>query len=255
MSQASSHPSLNGKVALITGGTSGIGRAAALQFHAAGAHVVITGRSESTLESARRELPEGITVLRADARSVQDAEAVARSIQARFGRLDVLFLNAGIAQLAPIDAIDEAHYEEHMNVNVKGVLFTLQKVLPLLSAGSSVIVTSSIAANKASPNLGVYGASKAAVSALVRTFAAELAPRGVRINSISPGPTHTQIQAKFGLPSDVQAAVERDFASKIPLGRFGAADEVARVALFLASAESSYVTGAELSVDGGLLVA
>ncbi len=252
---SSNHLTLQGKVALITGGTSGIGRATALQFHAAGAQVVVTGRSESSLDAARRELPEDITVLRADARSVTDAEAVARVVGERFGRLDVLFLNAGIAQLAPLEAIDEAHYEEQMAVNVKGVLFTLQKTLPLLSTGSSVIVTSSIAALKAAPAMAVYAASKAAVSALVRTFAAELAPRGIRVNSVSPGPTKTPIQAKFGLPSEVQAAVEKDYQSRIPLGRFGAADEVARAALFLASAEASYVTGVELSVDGGLLVA
>lgn len=255
MSEPRQEGSLAGKVALVTGGTSGIGRAAAELFHAEGASVIVTGQSEASLAEAQRELPTGIVALRADARHIGDAERVAQLVRERFGRLDVVFLNAGIAQIAPFDHVSEAHYDEHMDTNVKGVVFTLQKMLPLLSQGASVIVTSSVAALKAAPNMSIYAASKAAVSALVKTLAAELAPRGVRINSISPGPTHTRIQQKFGLPEDVQRAVEQDFSKKIPLGRFGAAPEVAKVALFLASPAASYMTGAELSVDGGLAVA
>jgi NAD(P)-dependent dehydrogenase (short-subunit alcohol dehydrogenase family) len=255
MSDQQNSTVLTGKVALVTGGTSGIGRAAAELFHAQGAHVIVTGQSESSLDQARRELPSDIVVLRADARRVSDAADVADHIRAKFGRLDLVFLNAGIAQIAPFEHVSEAHYEEQMDVNVKGVVFTLQKVLPLLTDGASVIVTSSVAALKAAPNMSIYAASKAAVSALVKTLSAELAPRNIRINSVSPGPTHTRIQAKFGLPPDVQSAVEQDFSKRIPLGRFGAADEVAKVALFLASPAASYVTGAELSVDGGFSAA
>ncbi len=252
MSQAGNVSNFSGKVVLVTGGTSGIGRAAAELFHAAGAHVVVTGQSAESVRRAESELPAGVTVLQSDARRVDAAAELARVIEATFGRLDVVLLNAGIAQLAPLEHVDEAHYDEHMDVNVKGVVFTLQKVLPLLSRGASVIVTSSVAALQGAPNMSIYAASKAAVSGLVRTLAVELAPRGIRINSVIPGPTHTRIQEKFGLPADVREAAERSFAGRIPLGRFGEAQEVAQVLFFLASPGASYVSGAELSVDGGL---
>jgi len=244
-----------GKTVLITGGTSGIGRAAAEQFHAAGARVVVTGQDPSSLEAARRELPAGIRVVAADARSTADAARLASVVAAELGHLDVVFLNAGIARLAPFEAVDEAFYADHMDVNVKGVVFTLQKVLPLVREGGSVIVTTSVADAKGSPNLSIYAASKGAVLALVRSLAVELAPRRIRVNAICPGPTHTRIQAKFGLSPEIQAAIEKDFSGRIPLGRFGRADEVARAVLFLGSAAASYINGAELPLDGGLMVA
>ncbi|MDQ2644230.1 MAG: SDR family oxidoreductase [Myxococcota bacterium] len=246
---------LSGKTALITGGTSGIGRASAELFHAAGAHVAITGRDPDTLSRARRELPEELLVLEADVTSASDTAKLARELEQRFGGLDVLFLNAGIARLAPFESSDEASFDAQFAINVKGPFFTLQKLLPLLRPGASVILNTSVADLKGSPGLSIYAATKGAIASLVRTLSLELAPRKIRVNSLSPGPTHTAIQTKFGLPAEAQAAVERDFSAKIPLGRFGDARETARAALFLASAASSFVTGTELPVDGGLLVA
>jgi NAD(P)-dependent dehydrogenase (short-subunit alcohol dehydrogenase family) len=248
-------PDFRGKVALVTGGTTGIGWAAAELFHRAGAQVVITGQNPASLEEARRKLPADVITLRADARSVDDAAAVAAELGRRFGRLDVAFLNAGVAQLAPIEMVDERHYADHMDINVKGVVFTLQKVLPLMSAGGSVVVTTSVAGSKGSPHLGIYGASKAAVAALVRSLAVELAGRQIRVNAISPGPTQTPIQEKFGLPAEMLVAAEKQMSARIPLGRYGSPQEIAHVALFLASPAASFITGAEIPVDGGLLAA
>jgi NAD(P)-dependent dehydrogenase (short-subunit alcohol dehydrogenase family) len=237
-----------GKCALVTGGTTGIGRATAELLHAAGARVAITGQNPDTLATAARD----VLVLKADSRSVADAARLAEQVKERFGKLDVVFLNAGIAQLAPFEAVDEAFYQEHMDVNVKGVVFTLQKLLPLLAEGASVIVNTSVADQRGTPNLSIYSATKGAVAALVRSLAVELAPRKVRVNSVCPATILTPIQAKFGLPPDVAQAVAAQYTARIPLGRFGAAEEVARAALFLASPASSYVTGIELLVDGGL---
>jgi NAD(P)-dependent dehydrogenase (short-subunit alcohol dehydrogenase family) len=246
---------LEGKLALITGGTTGIGRATAELFAAAGARVAITGRNPATLERARRELPGEVVVLEADARSVADAGRLAAEVGARFGGLDVVFLNAGVAGLAPIEAVDEQFYDDHMDVNVRGVVFTLQKVLPLLRPGASVMVNTSVAGQKGAANMAIYAATKGAVAALVRSLAVELAGRGVRVNAISPAAIHTPIQEKFGLPPEVRAALEGEFTARIPLRRFGTAEEVAQLALFLASPGSSYITGAEIPIDGGLLVA
>ena len=248
-------PDLGGRIALVTGGTTGIGRAIAELSHRAGARVVVTGRSPATLEQARRELPEGILVLEADARSIDDATRVAAELTKRFGRLDIAFLNAGIAQLAPFEAVDELHYAEHMDVNVKGAVFTLQKVLPLMGAGGSVVFTTSIADAKGSANLSIYAASKGAIAALMRSLAIELAGRQIRVNAVSPGPTATPIQEKFGLPPEVLASVTQAMSAKIPLGRYGTAHEIASVALFLASPAASFITGVEIATDGGLLAA
>lgn len=245
---------VSGKVALITGGTTGIGRATAELLHERGARVVITGQNADTLSAARRELPTDIVVLQADARSLQDAERVASEVKQRFGKLDIVFLNAGIAQLAAFDAVTESFYDEHMNVNVKGVVFTLQKLLPLLGNGSSVIVNTSVADMRAAPMMSIYSATKGAVAALVRCLAAELAPRGIRVNSVCPATILTPIQAKFGLPPEVAAASAKHYSERIPQKRFGDAEEVANAVLFLASPASSYITGVELPVDGGLSI-
>jgi NAD(P)-dependent dehydrogenase (short-subunit alcohol dehydrogenase family) len=247
--------SLEGKVALVTGGTSGIGLASALRLHAEGARVIATGRSAASIASARETLPRGVRVVASDARSVEDAARLADDIRANEGALDVVFLNAGIAGIGPFDAVTEASYAEHMDTNVKGVFFTIQKVLPLLRPGASIIVNTSVAGLKAAPFMSVYSASKGAVSALARTLAVELAPRGVRVNAISPATIHTAIQGKFGLPAEMQAEMERDYSTKIPLGRFGEVSEVTELVLFLAGKGASYVTGTEIPVDGGLLVA
>lgn len=243
---------LAGKVALVTGGTTGIGRAAVERFRAAGAAVIATGRDPDSLAKARRELPEDVLLVAADARRSEDSAALAETVQRRFGKLDVVFLNAGIAKLAPFEAVDEAFYAEHMDVNVKGVFFTLQKVLPLLSRGASVIVNTSVAGLRGAPNMSVYAASKAALAALVRTLAVELKPRAIRVNAVAPAMIRTEIQRKFGLPAEVQAAAESSYTARIPLGRFGLAEEAADVALFLASDAAAFVNGVEIPVDGGL---
>ncbi|MEO7035172.1 MAG: SDR family oxidoreductase [Polyangiaceae bacterium] len=244
-----------GKNVVITGGTTGIGRATAELLYQAGATVVITGQNAETLAAARRELPADILVLKADARSLSDAALLAKEVEQRFGSIDVLFLNAGIAKLAPFDAVDEAFYDEHMDVNVKGVIFTLQKLLPLLAHGSSVIVNTSVADQRGTPGLSIYAATKGAVAALVRSLAVELAGRGIRVNSVSPATILTPIQAKFGLPPEVAAASAKAYQARIPMARFGAAEEVARAVKFLASSASSYMTGTEIPVDGGLSIA
>jgi len=245
---------VSGKVALVTGGTTGIGRATAELLYRSGARVVVTGRNPDTLASARRELPSEIAVLEADARSVADAERLASELLQRYGKLDILFLNAGIAKLAPFAAVTESFYDEHMNVNVKGVVFTLQKLLPLLGSGASVIVNTSVADQRGTPMLSIYSASKGAVAALVRSLAVELAPRGIRVNSVCPATIVTPIQAKFGLPADVAAASAAHYTARIPQNRFGSAEEVANAVLFLASPAASYITGVELPVDGGLSI-
>lgn len=244
----------SGKTALVTGGTTGIGRATAELLHRAGARVAITGQNADTLAAARRELPSDVLVLRSDVRSVKEAAELAKQVGESFGRLDVLFLNAGIARIAPFEAIDEAFYQEEFDVNVKGVVFGLQKLLPLLGRGSSVIVNTSVADQLGAPGLSMYSATKGAVSALVRTLAVELASQGVRVNSVSPGTIMTPIQQKFGLPPEVAQATAEKYTARIPVGRFGTAEEVARAVLFLASPAASFVNGVELMVDGGLSI-
>jgi NAD(P)-dependent dehydrogenase (short-subunit alcohol dehydrogenase family) len=245
---------VSGKIALVTGGTTGIGRATAELLHRKGARVIVTGQNPDTLSAARRELPAEIAVLQADARSVADAEGLASEVEQRFGKLDILFLNAGIAQLSPFAAVTESSYDEHMNVNVKGVVFTLQKLLPLLVSGASVVVNTSVADQRGTPMLSIYSASKGAVAALVRCLAVELAPRGIRVNSVCPATIATPIQAKFGLPPEVAEASAKHYTARIPQNRFGGAEEVANAVLFLASPAASYITGVELPVDGGLSI-
>jgi NAD(P)-dependent dehydrogenase (short-subunit alcohol dehydrogenase family) len=245
---------LSGKIALVTGGTTGIGAATAHLFHAEGARVVVTGSNPATLEAARGQLPDDVVILRADARSLADAERVASEIERRFGGLDIVFLNAGIARFAPLDAVDEAFYDDLMDVNVKGVVFGLQKVLRLLRPGASVLINASAVNGKGFANTSVYSATKGAVAALVRSLAVELAPRQIRVNSISPGPIATPIFGKIGMPQAELDAWQAETVAKIPLQRLGEADEVARTALFLASSASSFITGAEIPVDGGVVI-
>lgn len=246
--------SLEGKLALVTGGTTGIGLASARAFHAAGARVIVTGTNPESIARARDELGSQAIVLRSDARSLADTTALAAEVERRFGGLDVLFLNAGVARFAPLAAVDEAFYDDLMDVNVKGVVFTLQKLLPLLRTGASVLVNTSVVDVKGVANASVYSATKGALSAFVRSLAVELADRGIRVNAVSPGPIATPIYGKLGLPADAVAAFEDGMTAKVPLKRFGVAEEVAKTALFLASPAASFVTGVELAVDGGLAI-
>ena len=243
---------LNGKTALVTGGNSGIGLVSARLFCEEGARVAVTGRDPATLDEVQRSSDGRILALRSDAGSLPDIEELMRQVNSRLGSLDVLFVNAALAQPAPLEAVTEAQFDAMQSVNFKGVFFTIQKALPLLRRGASVIVTTSIANQLGSPNFSVYAACKAAVRSLVQSLALELIGRGIRVNAISPGPIATPIWSRLGLPSEARDAVVQDIERKSPIRRFGEPAEVARVALFLASDDASYVVGQELAVDGGM---
>lgn len=245
---------LAGKTVLITGGNSGIGLATARLFRDHGARLVITGRSQSGLEQAQQALGDAVIALRSDAGDLAQIDALMATVADRFGQLDTLVLNAGVARAAPIDGATEAQFDEMFAVNVKGTYFTIQKALPLLRPGASIIVTTSIANQVGTPAMSIYGASKAALRSLVQTLGLELIGRGIRVNAISPGPIATPIFERFGLPAEVAQGIKAQIAGKSPMQRFGQPEEVAKVALFLASDDASYVVGEEIVVDGGMSV-
>jgi NAD(P)-dependent dehydrogenase (short-subunit alcohol dehydrogenase family) len=242
---------LEGKVALVTGGTSGIGAATARLFQAEGASVVVTGSSPASVERARTELP-GMEALVSDAADVSAARALVDQVTARHGRIDVLFVNAGVAQFAPLAEIDEAIFDRMFDVNVKGAFFLIKHAAPAIPEGGAVILTASVAgAAGGLPGASVYGATKAALRSFGRTLAKELLPRGVRVNTISPGPIETPIIDR-GLTPEQGRNFREGARTRIPMGRLGTDEEVARAALYLA-ADATYTTGAELFVDGGLI--
>jgi NAD(P)-dependent dehydrogenase (short-subunit alcohol dehydrogenase family) len=243
------------RVALITGGTTGIGLATVHVLHRRGYAVLVTGANPDTLAAAKALLPDDVVVLQADARSLTHAEVVAAELKQRFGKLDVAFLNAGVTTLAPLESLDEATYDRYFDINVKGQVFMLQQVLPLLVRGSSVIFTSSTAADRAQPGMAIYAASKGAQLSLMRTLAVELSPRAIRVNAVSPGPVDTPMVTKLGLPEDVLTSFRASFTDRIPVGRFGTAEEIGNAVAFLASPEASYINGANLIVDGGITIA
>ena len=236
---------LQGKVAVITGGSSGIGLAAAKLFVAEGAYVFITGRRQRELDEAVRAIGGNVTGIRGDVANLDDLDRLYESVNATGRRIDIVFANAGIAEFATLDDITEAHFDKLFNTNVKGVLFTVQKALPLLNNGASIVLTGSVASAKGTHAFWVYGATKAAIRNFVRGWTVELKDRGIRSNVLSPGPIDTPIIGQQ--PADAIARI----LSTIPMGRMGQADEVAKAALFLASDDSSFVTGIELFVDGG----
>ena len=238
-------------VALITGGTSGIGRATAEVLRERGYAVVVTGRNPATLAAAEATLPDDVTVLSADAGSLADADRLVDELRHRFGRVDLAVLNAAVARMTPFETMAENAFDEHFAVNVKGPLFLVQKLLPLLRAGSSVVVTSSVVADKAMPSFSAYSATKGAQLALVRALAAELAPRGIRVNAVSPGVIDTPAHEKLGLPVEVLAGMQQMLSAQIPLDRMGSAGEVASAVAFLASPEAAYITAANTVVAGG----
>ncbi len=240
------------KVALITGGTTGIGLATAKLFHAEGAKVFVTGHSKAGIEEAGKQLPRDVVVLSSDTASMDDVRALALAIKERAGGVDVLFVNAGIARFLPIESVTPQLFDEQFNVNVRGAYFTIQQILPLMSAGGSIVLTTSIAADLGLASTSIYSATKAALSSLARTLANELAPRGIRVNEISPGPIETPIFGKMGVSADQADQMKGMMQSMVPLKRLGSADEVAQAALFLASADSSFLLGAKVRVDGGV---
>jgi NAD(P)-dependent dehydrogenase (short-subunit alcohol dehydrogenase family) len=247
--------STSAPVALVTGGTTGIGLATAQVLHKRGYAVMVTGRNPDSLAAAQRVLPDDVVVFRADARSVADADAVAAELSRRFGKLDLAFLNAGVTSLVPLEALDEETYDWHFDTNLKGQVFLLQKVLPLLGRGSSVVLTSSTGSDRGNPGMAVYAATKGAQLSLMRTLAVELAPRGIRVNAVSPGPIETPMMTKLGMPTDKLDDFRVSFAARIPTGRFGTPEEIANAVAFLGSAEASFITGANLVADGGRSIA
>ena len=240
------------KAILITGGSSGIGLAAAHAFIAEGARVVITGRDAAALEQARTALgPNAVAVVN-DAGDLAAAHALAAAVSAQQLRLDAVFLNAGAAKFAAYPDVDEALWDLIFNTNIKGPYFQLQALLPLLNPGASVVINGSINARIGMPNSSVYAASKAAVISLARTLSAELLPRGVRVNVLSPGPVSTPIYGKLGLDAAALDATAAQIQSQIPLGRFGTPEEIAATVLHLSSPESAYIVGTEIIADGGM---
>jgi NAD(P)-dependent dehydrogenase (short-subunit alcohol dehydrogenase family) len=242
---------LAGKIAVITGGTSGIGFASAQRFVAEGAYVFITGRRQAELDAAVQRIGHQVTGVQGDVASLPDLDRLYATVQQQQGHLDILFANAGGGAFAPLGAITEAHFDQTFNANVKGLLFTVQKALPLLVDGASIILNASTAASTATPAFSVYSATKAAVRSFARSWTLDLQHRHIRVNALSPGVTDTA--GLHGLAqTGAQAHELNALVSTIPLGRMAAADEIAKVAVFLASDDSSYVTGIELFVDGGM---
>jgi NAD(P)-dependent dehydrogenase (short-subunit alcohol dehydrogenase family) len=246
-----SGPRFAGKIVLVTGGSSGLGLAAARAFAEEGARVIIAGRDQASIDRAVADVGVNATGHRADVSRVQDIKQLMRVIEAQHGRLDVLFANAGIGRLGAIGEVTEALWDEVMGTNLKGVFFTVQQALPLMGKGASIVLNASVAADIGAPDSSVYSASKAAVRSLGRSLGAELVDRGIRVNVVSPGPIDTPIFDKFGVPADAVGDFKKSWADDIPMKRFGRAEEVARAVLFLASSEASYITGVELLVDGG----
>ncbi|PSB24425.1 glucose 1-dehydrogenase [Stenomitos frigidus] len=243
---------LEGKVALVTGGTSGIGLATAKRFVAEGACVFITGRRQPELDAAVKELGENVRGVQSDASKLADLDRLFATIQQEQGHLDVLFANAGGGELVPLGAITEEHFDKAFNTNVKGLLFTVQKALPLLPNGASIILNASIVSIKGTPAFSVYSATKAAVRSFARNWILDLKDRQIRVNAISPGVVPTPGYDHLGLSDEQLKDFVDSQAVTIPLGRVGTPDEIAKAVVFLASDDSSFVNGIELFVDGGM---
>jgi NAD(P)-dependent dehydrogenase (short-subunit alcohol dehydrogenase family) len=236
---------LAGKVAVITGGNSGIGFATAKRFVAEGAHVFITGRRQSELDAAVKQIGGNVTAVQGDVSKLADLDRLFVTVKQQKGRIDILFSNAGVLENIPMGSITEEHFDKLFNINVKGVLFTVQKALPLMKDGGSIILTASVVASKGFGAASVYSATKAAVRSFARCWTTDLKARKIRVNVISPGPIDTPMGAQ--IPQEVAGAI----INNVPMGRFGTPDEIASGALFLASEDSSYITGIELFIDGG----
>jgi NAD(P)-dependent dehydrogenase (short-subunit alcohol dehydrogenase family) len=243
---------LKNKIAVITGGNSGIGLATAQRFAAEGAQVVITGRRQKELDEAVKTIGHGAVGIAGDVSKNADLDALYATIKQKFGHIDVLFANAGHGKVVPTPNVTEEHFVSEMSTNVKGVYFTVQKALPLLKDGASVILTGSVISIKGMAGFSVYNATKAAVRSFARTWANELRQQKIRVNVLSPGPIETPIFGKMGLTKEQQDGFGSAVTGMVPLGRFGKPEEIASAAVFLASDESSYVNGIELFVDGGM---
>lgn len=243
---------LEGKVAVVTGGNSGIGLATAERFLEEGARVAISGRNQKTLAEAAKKLGNDVLAIQADTAHLAEVQRFLGEVSKKFGKIDVLFINAGVAKFAPLTETPEALFDEQFDINIKGAYFTIQKAVPYLNDGASIILNTSVADSTGTPATSVYSATKAALRSLARTAAAELVERNIRVNAVAPGPIVTPIFGRTGLPQQVIDDWAKDLVGKVPMKRFGQPEEVAGVVAFLASRDSSYVTGVEINVDGGL---
>ena len=241
-----------GKVALVTGGNSGIGLATAALFSRQGAKVIISGRDQNTLADAAVAIGKGTLALRSDVSKLADLDALFRVVEKQVGKIDVLFANAGVAKFAPIADTTEALYDEVFDINVKGVFFAIQKAIPYLNDGASIILNTSFVNQKGRSGMSVYAASKAALRSFVRVAAAELVGRGIRVNAVSPGPIATPIYGRLGMLKEAVDAMAQGILAQVPMKRFGQPEEVAATVAFLASPDASYITGVEIEVGGGV---
>ena len=243
---------LEGKIAVITGGNSGIGLAAAKRFVSEGAYVFISGRRQKELDLALSEIGKNVTAILSDVSNLADLDRLYNIVKDQKGHLDILFANAGIAQFAPLEEISEEHFDNIFRINVKGLLFTVQKAFPLFQNGGSIILNASVGSSKGFEETSVYSATKAAVRSFARTWTVELRHRKIRVNAISPGPIDTPIFSNLLQNEEQIEQFKKNIVNTVPMGRMGSPDEVAKVVSFLASDDSSYITGIELFVDGGL---
>jgi NAD(P)-dependent dehydrogenase (short-subunit alcohol dehydrogenase family) len=241
-----------GKVAVITGGNSGIGLATAQRLVSEGAYVFITGRRQSELDAAVKLIGKNVTAVQGDVSNLADLDRLYATVKQQKGRVDILFANAGGGEFAPLGSITEAHYDKTFNINVKGVLFTVQKALPLFTDGGAIILNASIVSSKGMPAFSVYSATKAALRSFARTWTVDLKDRKIRVNAVSPGPIETPgVDGLAKNPGDL-AQIKANLASAVPMGRMGTSDEIAKAVSFLASDDASFITGIELFVDGGM---
>ncbi len=240
------------KVAVVTGGNSGIGLASAKRLHAEGARVVITGRNSRTLDAAVSEIGSGVVAVQADVSKLADIDHLYSVVTSTLGKIDVLFANAGVGGFSPYGASDEALFDELFAINVRGVYFTIQKAIPHLNDGASVILNTSVVSSKGPENMGIYAATKAAVRSFARTAAAELLSRNIRVNAVAPGPVATPIFGRSGMTEEQIEGFKARISDRVPMRRMGRSDEIANAVAFLASDDASYITGVELNVDGGM---
>lgn len=241
-----------GKIAVVTGGNSGIGLATAQELMTGGAKVVIAGRDQKTLDEAVRLIGGDALGVKADVSNLSDLENLFQAVNQKFGKIDVLFVNAGIAKFALLEESDEKLFDEIIDINFKGSYFTVKNALPYLNEGASIIFTTTVAAKKGMTGASIYAASKAAIHALTKIFAAELVGRKIRVNAVSPGPIETPIFGRMGISDEARAEAKEGLAAQVPMKRMGTAEEVAKTVAFLASDDSTFITGVEIDVDGGM---